>query len=136
MHRRQLLIAGGSLMALAACGTTGQMAGGSGLAGAPDAATLAEDARTARAVLPAQTPRAELLQVWTGPYEGVPPWDKVSAAKLREAIVEGIALSRAEYQAIAANPQPATFANTNVAMQMAGEPLGRALRELFVFTGR
>ncbi|QBX36626.1 M3 family peptidase [Brevundimonas sp. S30B] len=126
MHRRQLLIAGGSLMALTACGTTGQMAGSSGLAGAPDAATLAEDARIARAVLPTQTPRAELLQVWTGPYEGVPPWDRVTADKLREAIIEGIALRRAEYEAIAANPEPATFANTFVAMQMAGEPLSRA----------
>ncbi|MFN4042320.1 MAG: M3 family metallopeptidase [Brevundimonas sp.] len=134
MHRRQLLIAGGSLMALTACGTTSQMGASSGLAGAPDAATLAEDARIARAVLPIQSPRAELLQVWTGPYEGVPPWDKVSAAKLREAIVEGIALRRAEYQAIAANPEPATFANTNVAMQMAGEPLGRALALFGVMT--
>lgn len=40
----------------------------------PTAASLstADEARIARAVLPAATPRAELLQVWTGPYEGVP----------------------------------------------------------------
>lgn len=129
MHRRQLLIAGGSLMALTACGTTGQMTGG-----APSAATLAEDARVARVVLPTQTPRAELLREWTGPYEGVPPWNSVDAAKLRAAILEGIELRRAEYQAIAGNPEAPTFANTMVAMQMAGEPLSRALALFGVMT--
>jgi len=122
MHRRQLLIAGGSLMALAACASNGMIGG----AGAPSAATLEEDARIARAVLPTQTPRAELLQEWTGPYEGVPPWDRVTAPKLREALLEGIELQKAEIQAIAGNPEPPTFANTMVAYQMAGEPLDRA----------
>lgn len=93
---------------------------------APSAATLAEDARIARAVLPVQTPRAELLKAWTGPYGGVPPWDKVTAAKLREALIEGIELQRADYNAIANNPEAPTFANTLVAMQMAGEPLDLA----------
>lgn len=134
MHRRQLLIAGGSLMALTACATPGQMTGGSGLAGAPDAATLAEEARIGRAVLPTQTLRAELLREWTGPYEGVPPWNQVTAPKLREAILEGIELRRAEYRAIAANPEAPTFANTMVAMQMAGEPLSRALSLFGVMT--
>jgi len=129
MHRRQLLIAGGSLMALAACTTTGT----AGM-GAPDAATLAQDAQVARAVLPVQTPRAELLAEWTGPYEGVPPWNRVTAPKLREAILEGIELQRAEYTAIANNPEPATFANTLVAMQMAGEPLDRATSIFGVMT--
>ncbi|HZW16109.1 MAG TPA: M3 family metallopeptidase [Brevundimonas sp.] len=122
MHRRNFFIAGGSLMVLSACA-----ANGVDLGEGPSPASLAEDARIARAVLPAQTPRAELLQPWTGPYQGVPPWDKVTPAKLREAIIEGIELQRAEIEAIANNPEPATFANTQVALQMAGEPLGRAL---------
>ena len=122
MHRRNFFIAGGSLMVLSACA-----ANGVDLGEGPSASGLAEDARIARAVLPAQTPRAELLQPWTGPYQGVPPWDRVTAAKLREAIVEGIELQRAEIEAIANNPEPATFANTQVALQMAGEPLDRAL---------
>ncbi|GAA0870179.1 M3 family metallopeptidase [Brevundimonas basaltis] len=120
MHRRQLLIAGGSLFALSACATDGMDMGGASPAG------LAEDARIARAVLPTQTPRAELLQPWTGPYEGVPPWDKVTPAKLRAAMLEGIELQRAEIAAIADNPEPPTFANTLVPYQMAGEPLDRA----------
>ncbi|WP_292063764.1 M3 family metallopeptidase [Brevundimonas sp. UBA7664] len=121
MHRRQLLVAGGSLLALSACASNGMSMGG----GTP-AATLAADAATARALLPVQTPRAELLQVWTGPYEGVPPWDRVTPAKLKEALLEGIELRRAEYAAIANNPEPPTFANTLVAQQMAGQPLQRA----------
>ncbi|HYD28385.1 M3 family metallopeptidase [Brevundimonas sp.] len=120
MHRRQLLIAGGGLFALSACASNGIDLGGASPAG------LAEDARIGRAVLPAQTPRAELLQPWTGPYEGVPPWDKVTAPKLREALLEGIELQRAEIEAIANNPEPPTFANTMVPYQMAGEPLDRA----------
>jgi peptidyl-dipeptidase Dcp len=122
MHRRQLLVAGGSLLALSACASNGMSMGG----GTPPA-TLAADAAVARAVLPAQTPRAELLQPWTGPYGGTPPWDRVTAAKLRAAMLEGIELQRAEIAAIANNPEPATFANTLVALQMAGEPLDRAL---------
>jgi peptidyl-dipeptidase Dcp len=115
-----------ALSATAGCATVG----GSG----SSAASYAEDARIARAVLPTQTPRAELLQVWTGPYEGVPPWDKVTAPKLREAILEGIELRRAEINAIANNPDAPTFANTSVAMQMSGEPLGRAMSLFGVMT--
>ena len=126
MDRRQLLAAGGSLFALTGCANMGMGMGGGSPAGlSPEA--LARDAAVARAVLPQQTPRAELLQKWTGPYEGVPPWPSVTADKLKTAIVEGIDLQRAEITAIADNPEPPTFANTMVAMQMAGEPLGRAL---------
>ena len=130
MDRRQLLIGGGSLMALSACATT--TTGTPGVAGTSG---LAADAAIARAVLPVQTPRAELLQEWTGPYEGVPPWDKVTADKLKTAILEGIELRRAEYAAIADNPDAPTFANTSVAMQMAGEPMGRAMSLFGVMTG-
>jgi peptidyl-dipeptidase Dcp len=128
MHRRHLLIAGGGLFALSACAANGMDMSGT------SPSTLAEDARVARAVLPAQTPRAALLQPWTGPYGGVPPWDKVTPAGLREAILEGIELQRAEIEAIANNPEPPTFANTQVALQMAGEPLDRALTLFGVMT--
>ena len=124
MHRRQLLIAGGSLMALSAC-ATGAATSGSTTSGSTSIA-LADEARIGRAVLPVQSPRAELLQPWTGPYEGVPPWDRVTPARLREAMLEGVELQRADIAAIADNPEPPTFANTLVAMQMAGEPLDRA----------
>jgi peptidyl-dipeptidase Dcp len=124
MHRRQLLIAGGSLMALSACASTGSGAAPAG--SAPAAMDLAEEARIARAVLPKAAPKAELLQPWTGPYDGVPPFDKVTPAKLREAMLEGIELQRADIAAIANNPEAPTFANTMTALELAGEPLDRA----------
>ncbi|CAN5133241.1 M3 family metallopeptidase [soil metagenome] len=121
MHRRQLLIAGGSLMALSACATSGVAT-----TSASSTTSVAEEARIARAVLPVVTPKAELLQPWTGPYDGVPPWGEVTPAKLREAVLEGLDLQRGDIAAIANNPEPPTFANTLVALQLAGEPLGRA----------
>ncbi|QQQ17989.1 M3 family metallopeptidase [Brevundimonas vitis] len=130
MHRRQFFAAGGSLMVLSACSATGM-----DMVGGTPVSTLAADAAVARAVLPVQSPQAELLQVWTGPYEGVPPWDRVTAEKLKAAMLEGIELRRAEYAAIADNPEPPTFANTLVAMQMAGEPIGRAFALFGVMTG-
>ena len=111
-------------MALSGCAANGMDMGAGGTGQTPS--SLAEDARIGRAVLPAQTPQAELLQAWTGPYQGVPPWDKVTAPKLREAILEGIELQRAEIAAIAGQADDPTFANTLVPYQMAGEPLDRA----------
>ncbi|WP_122466781.1 M3 family metallopeptidase [Brevundimonas lutea] len=131
MDRRRLLIAGGSLMALAACATNGMS---DGWAPPADPAAVAEEARIARAVLPTQTPRAALLQPWTGGYDGLPPFDRVTPAALREAILEGIELQRADIAAIAGNPEAATFANTLVALELAGEPLDRALNLMGVMT--
>ncbi len=130
MHRRQLLVAGGSLLALSACASNGMSVGG----GSPGA-TLEADAAAARAVLPAQTPRAELLQPWTGAYDGTPPWDRVTPAKLREAMLEGMELARADVVAVANNPAPPTFANTMVAMELWGAPLDRIINIYSVMTG-
>ncbi|CAN5329409.1 M3 family metallopeptidase [soil metagenome] len=135
MHRRQLLIAGGSLMALSACasgGTADSMMGEYAATSSP--ATVEEEARIALAVLPQTPPRAELLQPWTGPYDGVPPWDKVTPEKLTAAIIEGIALQRADVAAIADNPEAPTFANTLVAMELMGAPLDRAVNIYSVMT--
>jgi len=129
MHRRQVLIGGASLMALTGCATAG------GTAGAPSAVSLAAEAEAARAILPAQTPRAELLQPWTGPYDGTPPWNKVTPAKLREAMIEAMDLARADVAAVANNPEPPTFANTLVAMELWGAPLDRIVNIYSVMTG-
>ena len=129
MQRRQVLLGGAGLFVLAGCATAETGAGSGG-----DPATLAAEAAEARAVLPAQTPRAELLQEWTGPYDGVPPWDKVTPAKLREAMLEGIELARADVLAIANNPAAPTFANTLAAQELSGAPLDRAINIYGVMT--
>ncbi len=66
-----------------------------------------------------------LLKEWTGPYSGVPAFDKMNLADLKPAMEQGMAMNLAEIDAIANNPQPATFENTIEAMERAGEELGR-----------
>jgi peptidyl-dipeptidase Dcp len=127
MNRRHVIVGGAGLCLLAGCDPRAE-------GPADGAAALEAEAAAARAVLPQSAPAAALLQPWTGPYGGVPPWDQVTPAGLREAIVEGIDLQRADIMAIANNPEAPTFANTLVALQMAGEPLDRALAIYGVMT--
>ncbi|MER2997911.1 M3 family metallopeptidase [Pontibacter populi] len=67
-----------------------------------------------------------LLTEWTGPYSGVPAFDKMNLADLKPALERGMALNLADIEAIANNPAPATFENTIEAMERAGEELNRA----------
>ncbi|QDP20595.1 M3 family metallopeptidase [Sphingomonas xanthus] len=66
-----------------------------------------------------------LLKEWTGPYDGVPPWDQVQPAMFGPAFQAGIDEMLREYEAIAKNPAEPTFANTIEAMEKAGETLDR-----------
>ncbi|WP_033921880.1 M3 family metallopeptidase [Sphingomonas sp. 37zxx] len=75
-----------------------------------------------------------LLADWTGPYGGVPPWDKVTPALFPQAMEVAIAERRAEYRRIADNRAAPTFANTFVPMQNAGKRLGRVLAVFGVMT--
>jgi peptidyl-dipeptidase Dcp len=67
-----------------------------------------------------------LLAEWTGPFGGTPDFDAWSLDDLNAAMIEGMALSLADYETIANNPEPATFENTIVEMERAGQPLNRA----------
>ena len=67
-----------------------------------------------------------LLAEWTGPYGGVPAFDRMDIALIESAMDEGMAMHLAELDAIASNPQAATFDNTILAMERAGKPLDRA----------
>jgi peptidyl-dipeptidase Dcp len=66
-----------------------------------------------------------LLAEWTGPYGGVPAFDQMDLDALKPALEAGMALNLAEIDAIAANPEPPTFANTILAMERGGRELGR-----------
>jgi peptidyl-dipeptidase Dcp len=68
---------------------------------------------------------AALTAPWSGPYGGVPPWDKVKAADFPAAFTAAIEEYRREIAAIANNPEKPTFANTLVAMERSGETLRR-----------
>jgi peptidyl-dipeptidase Dcp len=65
-------------------------------------------------------PSNSLLSAWTGPHGDAPAFDKVKVADFQPALDQAIALQRAEIEAIAANPAPATFANTIAALEDAG----------------
>ena len=85
---------------------------------------------------PAQVPVPDnvLLADWTGPYDGVPPWDKVRPDLFPQAIQFGIDERRREVLAIADNPAPPTFANTVEALERTGRRLGRVLAVFGVMT--
>ncbi len=63
---------------------------------------------------------APLLAPWTGPYGGVPAFDKVKVADFAPALEAAMAQELAEVEAIANNPEPATFENTIAALERAG----------------
>jgi peptidyl-dipeptidase Dcp len=71
-----------------------------------------------------------MLQPWTGPYGGVPPWHLVRPDEFVKAFDAAIAISEEEIDAIANNPDPPTFDNTVVALESAGRTLDR-LQSLF-----
>ncbi len=66
-----------------------------------------------------------LLVEWTGPYGGVPAFDQMNLGDLKVALETGMAIHLKEVDAIANNPEPATFDNTIVAMERCGRDLDR-----------
>lgn len=67
-----------------------------------------------------------LLQEWTGPYGGVPAFDKMTVEAVKPALERGMSISLQEIDTIANNPAAPTFENTIVAMERSGEALNRA----------
>ena len=75
-----------------------------------------------------------MLAKWTGPYDGVPPWDQVKPELFDEAIQVGIDDMKREFDAIANNPAAPTWENTIDASEKAGERLGNVLTLFGVMT--
>ncbi len=83
-----------------------------------------------------QAPAANpLIAPWTGPYGGVPPWDKVKPELFPAAFEAALAERKRDYDRIADNPAKPTFANTFVPMQNAGQTLNRVMTLFGVMTG-
>ena len=72
-----------------------------------------------------------MLAEWSGPYGGVPAFDRMDLEALRPALEAGMAMNLDQVDAIAQNPDPATFENTIEALERAGRDLGR----VFVYWG-
>ncbi|HEV8702093.1 MAG TPA: M3 family metallopeptidase [Candidatus Polarisedimenticolia bacterium] len=79
------------------------------------------------AVLAATPLKAEnpLLQKWSGPYGGVPPFDKVKVADFKPALEAAMAENLKEIDAIAKSPAKPDFENTIAAFERAGKALER-----------
>ena len=110
MNRRQMIITSAGVLAVTAtgCATTGATQGSASAAASP--------------VLVGNP----LADPWPGPYQGVPPWNQVTVDLLRDALNKGIDAMRAEVAAIVDNPEPATFDNTMLALEVSGDHLDRA----------
>jgi peptidyl-dipeptidase Dcp len=68
-----------------------------------------------------------LTAPWTGPYGGVPPWDKVKVEYLLPAVETGMAEQLAAIERIANDPAKPTFENTIAAMERSSRTLDRAM---------
>ena len=103
-----LLLAGTAILSMAALGTVANA----------QATQPAAAATTA-------VPNNILLADWSGPYAGVPPFDKVTPALFPQAFQFAIDERRGEIDAIANNPAEPTFANTIEAYEKSGQRLSR-----------
>ena len=66
-----------------------------------------------------------MLEEWTGPFGGLPPWDKINPNQFEEDFDTAIAEALEEVEAIAANPADPTFENTMEALELSGSKLDR-----------
>jgi peptidyl-dipeptidase Dcp len=92
------------------------------LSAVPAHANVMTEAQIAPAV---SADPAPILAPWTGPYGGVPAWDKVTPAMFPAAFERGMADARAKFAAIRDNPAAPTFANTIEAQQKSVSALTR-----------
>ncbi len=97
--------------------------GAAAIAIAAASPAIAEDQTTAASAATAVVPDNLLLKKWTGPYDGVPPWDQVKPAQFGQAFQFGIDEMLREIDVIANNPAYPSFENTIEAMEKAGERL-------------
>ncbi|WOR16387.1 M3 family metallopeptidase [Hyphomonas sp. FCG-A18] len=70
------------------------------------------------------------FQDWTAPYSA-PPFEQIEASHFIPAFERAMALHTAEIEAITDNSEPASFANTIVALELAGGDLQRIQRTFF-----
>ncbi len=89
-------------------------------------ATTAQEGRPAMSSSPSESKAQEtnpLLASWTGPYGGVPAFDRFAVSQFRSGLEEAMEANRREIAAITANTQAPTFENTLAAMEDSGRTL-------------
>ncbi|GAB4184526.1 MAG: M3 family metallopeptidase [Wenzhouxiangellaceae bacterium] len=133
MHKRALVIA---LMAtLAACGEAPDSTSSEEPVAMSETQTESHNdnaAADAAAVEPATD--NPLLETWDTPY-GVPPFDRIDNDHYQPALEQAMAIHRQEMDAIAAQDDAPTFANTIEAMERSGLLLDQVTRVFFSLAG-
>ena len=81
-------------------------------------AALAASSALPKGALAAPLP---MTQAWTGPFGGVPAFDKVRVSDFIPAMTQAMAAELAEVTAIANNKAAPTFENTIIAMEKSGQ---------------
>jgi peptidyl-dipeptidase Dcp len=107
MHKTVLLAACLATYALGGCSTVNQ------------------DVQPQPETAPAVAEPNPLLEPWSGPYGGVPPWNAGTPERYRTALDAAIGMLAADYAAIEKNSAAPTFENTFIPMQGAGRTLNR-----------
>ena len=115
MNLKGLFVLSLSAVMLGACG---------GGERADDAAPEPSAANEEIAVSDAELEGNPFMEDWRTPY-GVPPFSRIENGHYMPAIKKGILEQRADIAAIVENPEPPTFDNTIVALEVAGEMLDR-----------
>ncbi|MFC7001450.1 M3 family metallopeptidase [Pseudobowmanella zhangzhouensis] len=90
-----------------------------------------ESADNTTPVLQTQQQENILTQPFSGPYQGVPAFDKMQLDDLKPALEQGMQAQLAEIEQIANNPAAPTFDNTIVAL----EKVGKTLDTVFTYYG-
>src|SRR5216684_858649 len=79
-------------------------------------------------------PANPLLEPWTGPWGGVPPFGRFKVADLKPALDAAMAENLAEDDRIAKDPAAPTFDNTIAALERAGHALDRVTAVYEIYT--
>ena len=66
-----------------------------------------------------------LLAEWSGPYGGVPPFDRVNVADFKPALEAAMAAELAEVEKITSDPEAPTFESTIAGLERSGRMLNR-----------
>ncbi len=115
------------MTALYGCGQPGDTARGNVESAETKAAVNEDIGDLFAGIEPAAASNEEgdkLLSSYDGLYGGVPHFDEMDIAGVKPALEAGMAKNLAEVDAIASNPEPATFANTIIALEKSGQELG------------
>ncbi|HCV83393.1 M3 family metallopeptidase [Zunongwangia profunda] len=75
-----------------------------------------------------------ILAEWTGPYQGVPAFNKMKVEMLKPAIMKGMEQHLKEIDSIAGNAEAPTFENTIIPFEKSGAALDRAFTYYGVFS--